>query len=131
MSTHPLAPFSTLASAATDAAIVPTTPPPLTPQFVADLPTTHPPVEAHTYIWIQPVSELTPELWDFAEFVRDNAWKWVGAGAKDNEYYTEVDHRREMDGHIVERKIVTTKGPDHELERRVAIELEENPWKDS
>lgn len=114
-----------------DATIVPTAPPPLTAQFVADLSNTHPPVEAHTYIWIQPLSELTPELWDFAEFVRDNAWKWVGVGAKDNEYYTEVDHRREMDGHIVERKIVTAEGPEHEQEKHVVIELGENPSKDS
>lgn len=130
VSVHPLAPFMSLSSSSADAAIVPTTPPPLTPEIMASLSATHPPIEANTYIWIQPVNELKPELWDFAEFVRETAWKWVGLGAKDNEYYTEVDYRREMDGHIIERKIVDVEGEDHEHEKKVTVDVEYNPWKD-
>lgn len=55
--------------------------------------------------------------------MRENAWKWIGEGAQDNEYYTEVDHRREMDGHIVERKIVAGDGG----ENKVIINLEDKP----
>lgn len=119
-----------LSSSSADADIVPTTPPPLSPEFIANLSTTHPPIEANTYIWIQPTSELKPELWDFTEFVRENAWKWVGSGAQDNEYYTEVDHRREMDGHIVERKIVDIEGEDHMHEKKVVVDVEYNAWRE-
>lgn len=124
VSVHPLAPFRPLASnGSSDASIVPTAPPPLSASILADLPQTHPAIEANTYIWIQPLTELSPEIWDFAEFVRDNAWKWVGVGATDNEYYTEVDHRREMDGNIVRREIVSADGQDGD-ERKVAVEVE-------
>lgn len=118
---HPLGPFSPLESAAKDSAIVPTTPPPLSPEFIATLPSTHPPIPANTYLWIQPISELKPDIWDYAEFVRDNAWKWVGSApaARENEYYLEVDRRREMDGHIVRHEIVNV----GEEERRVVVEV--------
>lgn len=119
---HPLGPFTPLESAARDTAIVPTTPPPLSPEFIASLQSTHPALEANTYIWIQPLSELKPDIWDYAEFVRDNAWKWVGINpaAQENEYYLEVDRRREMDGQIVRHEIVNV-GEDHET--RVVVEV--------
>ena len=120
---HPLGPFSALESAARDAALVPTTPPLLAPEFLAGLPRTHPALPANTYLWIKPLAELKPDIWDYAEFVRDNAWKWVGRGAVDNEYYTEVDHRREMDGNIVRREIVSVEGRDSE-EKRVVVEID-------
>ncbi|OBZ72370.1 hypothetical protein A0H81_07985 [Grifola frondosa] len=57
-----------------------------------------PAVPAQTYIWADPISDLTPALWEFADFVRENAWKWVGEGARFNEDYTAVDHTRAMAG---------------------------------
>ncbi|GJE88663.1 gamma-glutamylcyclotransferase [Phanerochaete sordida] len=119
---HPLGPFSALESAARDMAIVPTTPPPLSPEFVAGLQATHPALQANTYLWIQPISELKPDIWDYAEFVRDNAWKWVGASpaAQENEYYLEVDRRREMDGQIVRHGIVSV---DEDQDKRVVVEV--------
>ncbi|EKM58315.1 uncharacterized protein PHACADRAFT_252535 [Phanerochaete carnosa HHB-10118-sp] len=125
VSVHPLGPFGSLESAAKDSAIVPTTPPPLSSEFVANLPSTHPAIEASTYIWIQPISELSPDIWDYAEFVRDNAWKWVGSSptAQENDYYLEVDRRREMDGHIERHEIVTV---GEEQEKRVVVEINDN-----
>jgi len=40
-------------------------------------------------------------LWSFEDFVQNNAWKWVGVGAADNEDFREVDRRRAMGGFIV------------------------------
>ncbi|KAJ2965769.1 hypothetical protein NUW54_g14007 [Trametes sanguinea] len=48
---------------------------------------------------------LSPELWSYDDFVRENAWKWVGRGEVD-EYYVEVDRRREMDGKTLQTAIV-------------------------
>ena len=45
-------------------------------------------------------------MWEYEQFVRDNAWKWVGNGAADNKDYLEVDKRREMGGVIVRTEIV-------------------------
>jgi hypothetical protein len=60
-----------------------------------------PAVRADTYVWAQPTSELRPEIWSYETFVRENAWKWVGDGAADNEDYMEVEERRAMNGTIV------------------------------
>ena len=57
------------------------------------------PVKATVYIWSDSISRLVPELWSFDTFVRDNAWKWVGA-TEEEESYAEVDRRREMNGII-------------------------------
>ncbi|KAF1969612.1 hypothetical protein BU23DRAFT_234559 [Bimuria novae-zelandiae CBS 107.79] len=35
-------------------------------------------VDAETYIWVSPASELEDEEWDFAEFVRSKMKRWVG-----------------------------------------------------
>jgi hypothetical protein len=40
-------------------------------------------------------------LWSFEDFVKNNAWKWVGVGTTDSDHFLEVDRRREMGGFIV------------------------------
>ncbi|PSR75564.1 hypothetical protein PHLCEN_2v9044 [Hermanssonia centrifuga] len=111
VSVHPLAEFTPLSSADTsDSSIVPTTPPPIPP-----LSSLSSPLTAHTYIWAKPLSQLRPELWEYAEFVRTNAWKWVGDGSRDNKDYVEVDKRREMGGVIVRTEIVKEPGQDEKV----------------
>lgn len=92
---YPISPYSTLS--------------PHTPghqSIPAAVPHTHspstlpPPIFVHTYIWCQPVSQLTPSLWNFEDFVKNNAWKWVGVGSSGNTDYKEVDRRRGMGGFI-------------------------------
>ncbi|OSD06492.1 hypothetical protein PYCCODRAFT_1431487 [Trametes coccinea BRFM310] len=102
LSSHPTspAPARTAPEGATDAYIVPLTAPELPP--LANLP---PPISAETYIYAGPMSSLSPELWSYDDFVRENAWKWVGRGERD-EYYVEVDRRREMDGKTLQTAIV-------------------------
>ncbi|KAI0359950.1 hypothetical protein OH77DRAFT_1419325 [Trametes cingulata] len=113
---HPLGPLTPLSShseprasaptpadAATDAYVVPRTAPELPP-----LDALPPPLSAETYIYAGPLSQLSPELWSYEDFVRENAWKWVGRGAMDEEYYVEVDRRREMDGKTLYTAIVDT-----------------------
>ncbi|KAI5481341.1 aminotransferase, class V/Cysteine desulfurase [Pseudohyphozyma bogoriensis] len=53
---------------------------------------------AGIYIWIAPLSRLSPSLWSFADFMRDKAHRWVGSGG--DEEYLEVDRRRAMQGVI-------------------------------
>lgn len=79
-----------------DGSIVPTTPPPVPP-----LSSLRPAVTANIYIWTNPVSELRPELWEYEQFVKENAWKWVGDGSAQNPDYLKVDERRDMGGIIV------------------------------
>ncbi|KAI0951314.1 hypothetical protein AcW1_008384 [Taiwanofungus camphoratus] len=90
---YPLGPFTSLSSSdpSSSSSLVPLTPPPL--PSLASLGT---PLTTQTYIWAQPLSDLSPDLWEYADFVRTNAWKWVGEGAGNNADYVEVDHRREM-----------------------------------
>ena len=59
------------------------------------------PIGCQTYIWSKPISDLDKELWSFTDFVRTNAWKWVGEGSSENEDYKEVERRRQMAGNIV------------------------------
>jgi len=86
---HPLEPLAALTSFSTSTAesLVPATPSPL--PAPSDLAAT---VEAETYVYCSP-SGLKAELWSFDDFVRNNAWKWVGS-TEDREVYTEVDRRR-------------------------------------
>lgn len=59
------------------------------------------PVEAETYIWCLPTSHVENKLWDFETFVKENAHKWIGEKAsEENEDYLEVDRRRAMNGNI-------------------------------
>ncbi|KAI0028989.1 hypothetical protein K488DRAFT_57368 [Vararia minispora EC-137] len=93
VSVHPLSDFAPLApnqtTPITEASFVPTAPPPLPAK--EELPS---PVSAGVYVWSNPLNELHPELWSFETFVRDNAWKWIGEGAEDNEDYKAVDDVR-------------------------------------
>ncbi|KAF7791673.1 hypothetical protein EIP86_002696 [Pleurotus ostreatoroseus] len=94
---HTLADFIPLTqSHPKEGSIVPSSPPPVPP-----LSSLRPPLTANIYIWINPVSELRPELWEYEQFVRENAWKWVGDGSADNPDYLKVDERRDMGGIIV------------------------------
>jgi len=74
--------------------LVPTTPSPI--PTVDSLTNS---VEADTYVWCLSPSELRAKLWTFEEFVKCNAWKWVGSST--NKDYDEVDRRRAMEGIIV------------------------------
>ena len=76
--------------------LVPTTPP-----LMPTLDSLTSPIEADTYVWCLPPSELWTKLWTFEEFVKFNAWKWIGSGSANNKDYDEVDRRRAMDGIIV------------------------------
>ncbi|KAI5998882.1 hypothetical protein EDD15DRAFT_2161327 [Pisolithus albus] len=58
-------------------------------------------MKVQTYVWCKPISELRPDPWTFDDFVRQNAWKWVGVGSEGNADYVEVDRRRAMEGIIV------------------------------
>lgn len=120
VSVHPLE--SVIPLSDTSADIAPSTPPPI--PALATIASTNPPVETHTYIWINPLQELKPDIWEFAEFVRTNAWKWVGNGeaAQQNQDYLEVDKRREMGGVIVRREIVD--GTEQDEGRKVVIEVD-------
>ncbi|KAG2149077.1 uncharacterized protein EDB93DRAFT_1143515 [Suillus bovinus] len=76
--------------------LVPTTPPPILE--LAD------PVEVNTYVWCFPSSELRAQLWTFEEFVKLNAWKWIGSSATDNKYFDEVDRRNAMEGVYIDAR---------------------------
>ncbi|KAI0777106.1 hypothetical protein BC629DRAFT_632620 [Irpex lacteus] len=119
---HPLGPLVPLSSIspATSSNLAPSDPPPI--PALETIPTNHPPVQAHTYIWISPLEELKPDIWDFADFVRTNAWKWVGDGdaVKENEFYGEVDKRRDMGGVIVRHEI-SSERIEEGKERKVAV----------
>ncbi|KAN0093176.1 hypothetical protein V8E55_003960 [Tylopilus felleus] len=86
---HPLGPLVALSNMDATIAEVP-------PQN--ELETT---LEVNTYVWCRPLSQLQPKLWTFEEFVKENAWKWVGPASSGNEDYAEVDRRRSMEGTIV------------------------------
>ncbi|KAG1743432.1 hypothetical protein EDB19DRAFT_1698454 [Suillus lakei] len=85
VSIHPLGPLANIRDIPPIEAksLVPTTPPPI--PTLSELAN---PVEAATY------------LWTFEEFVKLNAWKWIGSGSTDNKDYDEVDRRRAMEGII-------------------------------
>jgi hypothetical protein len=53
------------------------------------------PILAQTYVWRLEDSDLEKELWSFDEFVRKNAYRWIGPGAQSDEEYSEVDVVRE------------------------------------
>ncbi|KAL0571522.1 hypothetical protein V5O48_010438 [Marasmius crinis-equi] len=71
-----------------EASLTPVDPPPI--PAPSALP---PPVEAETYIYLDP-SALEHELWSFEEFVKQNASKWYGADARAREDIVEVDRLR-------------------------------------
>ncbi|KAI1797200.1 hypothetical protein LXA43DRAFT_910390 [Ganoderma leucocontextum] len=116
---HPLGPFSALSSTPVPRSTIPSVGAPLAPstQSATDAYTTapelppldslSPPLPAETYIYVGPLDDLTPELWSYEDFVRENAWKWIGRGALDDNY-AEVDRRREMNGNTLKTEVVDT-----------------------
>lgn len=134
VSVHPLGPFIPLSTSSAD--IAPTTPPPIPP--LSTISSTHPPIQTHIYIWSDALGQLKSDIWEFAEFVRTNAWKWVGDGeaVSQNEDYLEVDKRRDMGGVIIRRAIVdgdesesgedgaNTEGEGEGVHKKVVVELE-------
>ncbi|EGN98607.1 hypothetical protein SERLA73DRAFT_181151 [Serpula lacrymans var. lacrymans S7.3] len=95
---HPLTPLVSLDVSGSGVDLVPSTPPPVPdPADLAE------PIKAATYVWCKPLSELRAQLWSFEEFVKYNAWKWVGKGAESNKDYVEIDRRLQMEGIITSR----------------------------
>jgi len=102
VSVHPLSPFiSLLDSEKQDSSVVPTHAPDIPP--LDSLPN---PITVQTYIWAQPLSQLKPDLWDYDEFVRTNAWKWIDSNADRGGEYVEVDRRKEMNGYTMRTAII-------------------------
>ncbi|CAL1700274.1 unnamed protein product [Somion occarium] len=99
VSVHPLSAFtplvSTLLPSPPDAHIIPSTSSP-----ISSFDALQTPILAQTYIW-KALSQLEPALWEYEQFIRDSAWKWVGDGSRDNKDYIEVDRRRQMNGRII------------------------------
>jgi hypothetical protein len=53
-------------------------------------------------VWCSKDSYLEKELWSFDEFVKNNAYRWIGPEAESSEEYEEVDKTKErMSGEIV------------------------------
>jgi hypothetical protein len=48
------------------------------------------PIPAQTYVWCSKDSHLEKELWSFDEFVKNNAYRWIGPEVSSEEY-EEVD----------------------------------------
>ncbi|KAN0116641.1 hypothetical protein V8E52_005785 [Russula decolorans] len=60
------------------------------------------PIPAQTYVWCLKDSYLEKALWSFDEFVRNNAYKWIGREAEGSKEYEEVDEVKErLNGEIV------------------------------
>ena len=60
------------------------------------------PIPAQTYVWCSKDSYLEKELWSFDEFVKNNAYRWIGPEADSSEEYVEVDEaKEELSGEIV------------------------------
>lgn len=65
------------------------------------------PIPAQTYVWSQSISQLSPTIWEYADFVRDSAHKWVGTDADSNKDYLEVDRRRAMNGNTATAEVTS------------------------
>ncbi|KAG2131355.1 hypothetical protein DEU56DRAFT_814097 [Suillus clintonianus] len=97
VSIYPLGPLANIRDIEVKS-LVATTPPPI--PVMSELAN---PVDAATYVWCLSSSELRAQLWTFEEFVKLNAWKWIGPSAADNKDYDEVNRRRAMEGNIEAR----------------------------
>jgi len=81
---HPLGPFTpvpadavaTATSETAEESLIPTALPPL-----ATISELAEPIEAQTYVWCSGDKWLEKVPWSFDEFVRKNAWKWIGRGS--------------------------------------------------
>ncbi|CCO29651.1 putative aminotransferase C660.12c [Rhizoctonia solani AG-1 IB] len=58
-------------------------------------------LKVETYVWAVETSRLEPVIWEYNTFVKEKLWKWAGSAADGNEYYEEVDRRRDMNGVII------------------------------
>ncbi|KAG6335666.1 hypothetical protein ID866_3424 [Astraeus odoratus] len=90
---HPLAPLASLGDVPMDSLVITT---PISEALVSKV------IEVNTYVWVKSLSELSPDPWAFDDFVKHNAWKWIGSGSDGNRDYAEVDRRREMEGIIAQ-----------------------------
>ncbi|ELU40633.1 lolT-1 [Rhizoctonia solani AG-1 IA] len=89
---HPIVPLAAISSNLTQTLL----------SASSDLPIELPPaLKVETYVWAVETSRLEPVIWEYDTFVKEKLWKWAGSGADDNEYYEEVDRRRDMNGVIV------------------------------
>ena len=52
------------------------------------------PIPAQTYVWCAKDSYLEKELWSFDNFVKNNAYRWIGP-EESSEEYEEVDEAKE------------------------------------
>lgn len=56
-------------------------------------------VDAETYVWINPHTDLEDTEWDFEEFVREKMWAWVGtSGEARSDYQGESNIRPSIRG---------------------------------
>jgi hypothetical protein len=56
-------------------------------------------VQAETYVWVSPKSDLEDNEWDFEEFVREKMWAWVGdSGEQRSDYKGEFEVRPSIRG---------------------------------
>ncbi|EPS93525.1 hypothetical protein FOMPIDRAFT_1136034 [Fomitopsis schrenkii] len=106
ISAYPLAAFVPLSSPESPSAVPLGTPPPLPP-----LDSLTAPIPAQTYVWSQPISRLSSNIWEYTDFMRDSAHKWVGADANSNADYIEVDRRRAMNGNTATTEITSVVVP--------------------
>ncbi|OJT03347.1 hypothetical protein TRAPUB_6016 [Trametes pubescens] len=120
---HPLGPLTPL-SATSGTTSAPATDAYLVPRVAPELPALDalgPSVPAHTYIHAGALRELSPELWSYADFVRESAWKWVGESPVNEEYYAEVDRRKDLDGQTLRTATVDTAGEDARGDGRTVV----------
>ncbi|KAI0263355.1 hypothetical protein BC834DRAFT_309836 [Gloeopeniophorella convolvens] len=90
---HPLAAYAPVPADTTptvEASLVPGAPaPPPSPGAL------QPAVRAQTYVWSAGAARLEDALWEFEDFVRESAWKWIDDAAQENEEFVKVDRVRE------------------------------------
>ena len=84
-----------VSSSAVKGSLIPTALPPLpSADELAE------PIPAQTYVWRSKDSYLEKELWSFDEFVKNNAYKWIGPEAKSSEYDAVDVVKERMNGEI-------------------------------
>ncbi|CAE7095508.1 unnamed protein product [Rhizoctonia solani] len=101
---HPIVPLAPISSSLTQALLSASS------ELPTELPST---LKVEAYIWAAATSRLEPIIWEYDTFVKDKLWKWAGSGAGGNEYYEEVDRRRDMNGVIVVPSGEGTLKPDY------------------
>ncbi|CAE6409609.1 unnamed protein product [Rhizoctonia solani] len=89
---HPIVPLAPISSTLTQTLLSASS------SLPAELPLA---LKVETYVWAVETSRLEPVIWEYDTFVKEKLWKWAGSGADGNDYYEEVDRRRDMNGVIV------------------------------